>query len=289
MKNKKLIFAVIALVLIVGIVLGFSYFGMKNSAIEDEKLTVKILKVGKADAIFVRSGDQTMMIDVGKIKDAEEIVQFLHNENITTLDTMIITHFDKDHVGAAGMIVEEFNVGQVLIPNYDGLIAEYNDFMTSMTAAQITPQRVSEQMTFTFGEATVHIDPPINYDVNVISDAVDDYDNTLSLMTTITCGEKHFLFAADADRRRLNEWMENNKPGDIDFLKVPHHGSFNASLDALLAATTPEYAAITCSKKNPADDVTIQTLQKYGVNIFQTRDGQVIVVTDGNNIKVLQD
>ena len=86
-----------------------------------------------------------------------------------------------------------------------------------------------------------------------------------------------------------DEWMENNDPQDIDFLKVPHHGSFNASLDALLAATTPEYAAITCSKKNPADDVTMETLQKYGVNVFQTRDGQITAITDGKNIKVIQD
>ena len=289
MKNKKSVFAVIALVLIVGIVLAISYFNMNSNAVEDEKLIVKVLKTGKSDAIFVRSGDKTMMIDVGKIKDAEKIVQFLHNENITTLDTIIITHFDKDHVGAAGMIVEEFNVGQVLVPDYEGLIPEYADFMNSMTAAQITPRHVSEQMNITLGNATVHIDPPINYDVNIIADAVDDYDNTLSLMTTITCGEKRFLFAADADRRRLNEWMENNDPQDIDFLKVPHHGSFNASLDALLAATTPEYAAITCSKKNPADDVTIETLQKHGVNVYQTRDGQITVITDGKNIKVIQD
>ncbi len=289
MKNKKIVFAVIALVLIIGIVLAISYFDMNRNAVGEEKLIVKVLKTGKSDVIFVRSGDKTMMIDVGEIKDAEKIVQFLHNENIITLDTMIITHYDKDHVGAAGMIVEEFNVGQVLVPDYQGLIPEYADFMTSMTAAQITPEHVTGQMDIELGYATVHIDPPINYDVNVIADAVNDYDNTLSLMTTITCGEKRFLFAADADRRRLNEWMGNNDPQDIDFLKVPHHGSFNASLDALLAATTPEYAAITCSKKNPADDVTIETLQKYGVNVFQTRDGQITAITDGKNIKVIQD
>ena len=227
-----------------------------------------------------------MIIDTGEVDDAQKVVDFLKSENITSLDAMIITHYDKDHVGAAGLIVENFNVDRVLVPDYDGTREEYFDFMNAMKAALIVPQRVSENLEFEFGATTVLIEPPVDYDVNLISEVVDDYDNTLSLMTTVTCGGQRLLFTGDADRRRIKEWLSNTSVQHVDFLKVPHHGLFNAALDQLLEATTPEYAAITCSKKNPADESTLEVLQKYGVDVYQTRDGQITVTTDGSKMSV---
>lgn len=252
-------------------------------------MKVTVLKTGKSDAIVMQSEGSAMLIDTGEVDDAETIVQFLKEEGITTLDAIIITHFDKDHVGGAGLVVENFNVERLLIPNYEGTIVEYADFMRSIEAALLTPERVSESLEFTVGAAAVRIEPPKTYDVNVIADVVEDYDNTLSLMTEITCGEKKFLFTADADKRRLNEWLNDHRGEHFDFLKVPHHGKFNAALETLLQETTPQYAAMTCSKKNPADDSVITLLQNYGVNAYQTRDGVITILTDGAAIKVLQD
>ena len=288
LKNQKLLpLLLLALTVVLALVLLLLH--MNGSGIKNEMLKVTVLKTGKSDAIVLESGGKAMMIDTAEVDDAQKIVEFLKAENITSLDAIIITHYDKDHVGAAGMIVENFNVDRVLVPDYEGTRTEYFDFMNAMKAAMIVPQRVSEPMEFTFGESTVLIDPPVDYDVNTISDAVDDYDNTLSLFTTVTCGEKRFLFTGDADRRRIKEWLSNGAVQDVDFLKVPHHGLFNAALDQLLEATTPEYAAITCSKKNPADESTLEVLQKFGVNVFQTRDGQITVTTDGSKINVKLD
>ena len=284
--NQKWIFALLGVVACLALVLLLLH--TRTSGVSNQKLKVTVMKIGKADAIVLQSGEKAMMIDTGEVDDAQAIVDFLKNENVTSLDAMIITHYDKDHVGAAGLIVENFNVDRVLVPDYDGTREEYYDFMNAMKAAMIVPQRVAESMEFEFGECTVLIEPPIDYDVSVISDVVDDYDNTLSLFTTVTCGEKRLLFTGDADRRRVKEWLSNGSAQHVDFLKVPHHGLFNAALDQLLEATTPEYAAITCSKKNPADDSTIELLKKYGVDVYQTRDGQITVITDGSKMKILQ-
>lgn len=285
LKNQKL-FPLLLLALVVVLALVFLLLHTGGSGVKTEKLKVTVLKTGKSDAIVLQSGEKTMMIDTGEVDDAEKIVEYLKSENITSLDAIIITHYDKDHVGAAGLIVENFNVDRVLVPDYEGTRTEYYDFMNAMKAALIVPQRVSEAMEFSFGETTVLIEPPVDYDVNMISDVVDDYDNTLSLMTTVTCGEKRLLFTGDADRRRIKEWLANSNVQHVDFLKVPHHGLFNAALDQLLEATTPEYAAITCSKKNPADESTLEVLQKYGVDVYQTRNGQITVVTDGSKMSV---
>ena len=286
MKGKTRRTLLLVLAGLVCLALVFVVIRMQQGGIRDEKLKATVLKVGKADAIVLQSAGKTMMIDTGEVDDAEKIVKFLKESGVTDIDAMIITHFDKDHVGSAGVIVEQFNVGKVLVPNYEGSGEEYESFMNAMKAALIDPEPVAGPMDFTFGETTVEIEPPLDYDVDLIADAVEDFDNTMSLMTTVTCGEKKFLFAGDADRRRLKEWLSNTEVGHVDFLKVPHHGLFNAELEHLLEVTTPDYAAITCSKKNPADETTLELLVKHGVNVFQTRDGQITAVTDGSKIDV---
>ena len=288
MKSKKSKTILILLACIVCLALIFAVLFMQQGSIRNEKLKVTVLKVGKADAIVLESGEKAMMIDTGEADDAEKIVKFLKDEGVTTLDALIITHYDKDHMGGASLILEQFNVARVLIPDYEysGNREEYTAFVNSMNATSVIPEKVSEATEFAFGETAVLVEPPVDYDVDVIAEAVEDFDNTMSLFTTVTCGEKKFLFTGDADRRRINEWLQHTSVGDVDFLKVPHHGLFNASMEDLIKATTPEYAAITCSKKNPADATTIDLLIKNGVNVFQTSDGRITAVTDGKKIKV---
>ena len=286
MKTKKRSTLILLGCCVLCLALVFLYLALRGSSIRDARLRVTVLKVGKADAIFLRSGDAAMMIDTGEADDAEKIVQFLKDEGVTTLNAMIITHFDKDHVGSAGQLVEQFNVERVLVPDYEGTREEYFDFISAMKAAMVTPEPVAQTTEFTFGESSVLIEPPLDYSAEGVSKAVDDYDNTLSLITTVTCGQKKFLFAADADRRRLKEWLEHTDVGHVDFLKVPHHGLFNAALEPFLQATTPEFAAITCSKKKPADASVLELLEKYGVNVFQTAEGPVTAVTDGVKLEV---
>ncbi len=285
MKKRKTVIVLVALLCVVCLALVFFVTQMSRSGIKEEKLKVTILKTGKSDAIVLESAGHAMMIDTAEIDDTEKVVAFLKEQGIHTLDYVIITHFDKDHLGASARIVEDFNVGQVLIPNYEGTIDEYADFMEAMAAALVTPQRVEAIMDLPFGETNIHIEPPINYDVNVVSEAVEDYDNTLSLMTTVTCGNQRLLFTGDADRRRIREWLDNGEVAQCDFLKVPHHGKFNTGMEPLLEAIAPKYAAITCSKKNPADTSTIELLQKYGIETYQTRDGQITLVTDGETLE----
>lgn len=83
-------------------------------------LTVVILKVGKADAIILQTDDKVMLIDTGETDDGEEIVHFLKSRGITSIECMIITHYDKDHVGGACEALGAFNVKRILLPNYEG-------------------------------------------------------------------------------------------------------------------------------------------------------------------------
>lgn len=252
---------------------------------EKDVLKVSLLKVGKADAIVVQLGTQTMVIDTGEEEDGTELVKFLEKQGVSKVDILIITHFDKDHVGGADTLVEAIEIGEVLLPDYEGEGTEYLDFMNALESRDIAPQRLTQPVELTLGTASVLVEPP--QDCTAKPDTA-DIDNNLSLITTITYGENRLLFAGDAEKSRLREWLSGETAVDCDFLKVPHHGVYNKALEELLATVTPEYAVICSSAKNPAEQKTLEVLEQYQVRTLQTKDGNIIVTCDGNRLEVSQ-
>ena len=79
-------------------------------------------------------------------------------------------------------------------------------------------------------------------------------------------------------------------PGDIDVLKVAHHGSDDAGLPALLAESEPELAVISVGADNPYGHPTAATLAELAearVAVLRTDlDGQVTIDADGRGWSV---
>ena len=64
------------------------------------KLEIIFFDVGKADSFFMQCSEETLLMDAGKEDDGEYVTEQLRKMGIHTIDHFIITHFDKDHVGA---------------------------------------------------------------------------------------------------------------------------------------------------------------------------------------------
>ena len=261
-------------------------YSCAGSSVCGEPLKVTLLKVGKADAIAVQTGNKTMVIDAGEEEDGEELVAFLQNQGISYVDVLVITHFDKDHVGGADTLVEEMEIGEVLLPDYEGIHTEYLDFMHALEKKGIQPQRLTEPIEMQFGEALVKTEPPESYEA---AENVVEQDNNFSLITTIVHGDNRLLFTGDAEKQRLHQWLSEENVEACDFLKVPHHGVYNTALKKLADAVSPKYAVICSSGKNPADAKTLELLRARGIETFETKDGNVTVISDGNHLEIRQE
>ena len=68
---------------------------------DTRKLDLYAFSVGKADALLIRTDDAAIMIDTGENGDGEELVAHLLMLGIDRLDLLILTHYDKDHIGGA--------------------------------------------------------------------------------------------------------------------------------------------------------------------------------------------
>ena len=182
---------------------------------EIEPLTITLLKVGKADAIIALSGTHALLIDTGEEDDGEEVAAFLHNNGISTIDAMIITHFDQDHVGGADTVLEKLNVKEVYLPDYEWTHTEYADFLAALNQSSATVHRLTDSVSFLFGDAQILIDPPASYEID---DPNLDYDNNFSLITTMIHGENRLVFTGDAEKQRIREGMQNEHAVKCDFL-----------------------------------------------------------------------
>lgn len=283
-KQKVLTAILIAIGGIVGIGLGMMCYRQYNAE-KLEPMSVTLLKVGKADAIVLIEKDKTMVIDAGEEEDGEELVEFLKNQGVSLVDTLIITHFDRDHVGGADTLVEELEIGQVIVPDYTGNSTEYLDFTDALQQKGIVPLQLTQSMSFALGEAVVFVEPPVSYESQ---DSSLEVDNNFSLITRVTHGKNTFLFMGDAEKKRIREWASSSTAAPCDFIKMPHHGVYNTALQLLINTTKPQYAAICSSNKHPADAETVNLLKQFGVQTFETKDGDVVVISDGNHLETQQ-
>lgn len=280
MFKQKLRAAALAGVLLAGL---FCFAGC--GAKVKEPLTVTFLDVGKADAAVLINGDHTLVIDAGETDDGDAIVSFLIDAGVKQVDALIVTHFDKDHVGGAAALLAAVPVRRVLVPDYTGDSNEYETFSMMAFGVQVTPEALTKPCAFTLGDCKVTVEPPLDY---AIAGTSDDADNELSLITTVTHGGVRLLFTGDAENDRLTEWIANGQVQPCDLIKMPHHGVYCKMQKDLLTAVSPRYAVICDSEKNPAEDKTLSLLAQRGIAVFETKNGNVTAVSDGSALTVTQ-
>ena len=256
-----------------------------DNGTSQDVLEVRFLKVGKADAIVLMCGGETMVIDCGEEDDGREVLACLKSRGVKIVDVLMITHFDKDHVGGADTLMEGIKVEKVLLPAYTGSSTEYTDFMNAIGKAGIDPVNVTENMNLTLGSASILVEPPASYEIPA---GVSEYDNDFSLITTVEFDGKRLVFTGDSEKKRIREWLAGGSAAECDVLKIPHHGVYNKALDELLSETKPSHTVICDSKKNPADEKTLGLIKKIGADCMQTQYGDIVIICSREGIEIHQ-
>lgn len=278
MSNIKKIMIIAIIVLVILLVSYTLYKAYKNTKKYDFK--VYFFNAGKADAILISKGDKYMMIDTGEESLSDEILKYFKDNNITKLEYLIITHFDKDHVGSASTIIDNIEIGNIFQSNVPKDSEYYNNYITSLSNKNITPITVSGNYDITLGDVDITINGPEEVYEN-------NESNNSSLIVSITNGNNKFLLTGDAENARLKDYVTTINT-TYDFLKVPYHGNYLKRLESLLEKINVSSAVITCSNSEGADTETLELLDKYNINYYLTKNGSIEVLSDGNNIKINQ-
>lgn len=237
--------------------------------------TIDFLDVGKADCMVLRTENSTVVIDCGEKGDGKEIVELLDENNIKSVDYLIITHYDKDHVGGSARLINDIEVKNVLAPDYEEDSSEMKKYLKALEEKNITPSLITEDTSFILDGVEYNIYAPQKTFYG------EDDDNDFSLVTKVSYHDTTMIFAGDAMEQRLSEIMNIGK---CDLLKVPYHGREIDNLESFLSAVSPEYAVV-CTSKGEFADETESLLEKYKIQYYATcYNGRITAVSDGDKI-----
>ena len=281
-KNKIINAAMIGLLLVLGIggCTDIKNVQIENKIIEvqdisNSQVDITVMNIGKADCILIKLQDKAIMIDTGLDKYGMSIVDRLKESNIDTLEYLILTHMDKDHIGGADKVIDNIKINNLIQADYIKESKQYSEYEESLKKNNINPVRLHTEISTEINGVQINIYP-----------AEKDYykqSNDYSIIVELKYGNYNFLFAGDAEDERLKEFLTNNNT-QYTFVKIPHHGRNDSMSEAFIKSTSPVYAAITCLDEEVPDEELLNILKKNNVKTYLTSDGEIEIKTDGKSI-----
>ena len=250
---------------------------------EEPALTVTNLNVGKADCAVIRSGDTIGIIDTGTEESYRILDAWLKERRIKDIDYLILTHYDRDHIGGAIQLLKDRTVETVYLADYESEKALYPALMDALSGKpQATFVKTATELAF--DDLSVQILPaedpaPLLADPNT-------RDNNMSLVCMLTYGENRLLFAGDIEKDRIRQMLDTGEDLDADWIKWPHHGKYQKIDSEFLDQVTPEYVVISTSEEKAPSEKLDELLSSEQIERFCTIDGNMETVSDGHMLHV---
>lgn len=250
---------------------------------------IVMLDVGQGDSFLITSQGQTLLIDTGN-QDTRLLAQLAENR-IAHLDSVLVTHRDDDHCGSLDALARAVDIDRVLVAN-DMLKSSDPDCQAVIAQARRAAREavgLSLGDRFEVGSFTAQVIWPASF--------ADEGGNADSLCLLVEYdgdgdGAVDFtsLFTGDAEAGQLARMLQSGSVGDIDVLKVGHHGSRNGMTAEEARQLAPEIALIGVGEGNryghPAQEI-LEMLAEEGCAVFRSdEDGQVRCAFSAEGISV---
>ncbi len=247
---------------------------------EAGEMKVHFLDVGQGLSILVQSDGQTMIYDGGDKSTSSFVVSYLQKQNVTTIDYLISSHYDSDHMAGLIGCLNAFDVKNVISSDYEHDSKLYQSFIQTVADKGLPMQHPAVGTEFSFGSGSFQILAPATIDPN------DSNKNSVAIK--LTNGNNSFIFTGDAESTSEKAMCESGIDLSCDVLVPGHHGSATATSWDFLQATVPEYAVISCGKDNqyghPDKDV-MDKLESMDIQVYRTdKQGTIVAVSDGTTI-----
>lgn len=239
-------------------------------------LRVEVLDVGQGDAIlFQPAGGSPVLVDGGPPGD--DLASKLRAAGAEFLGAVVVTHDQSDHAGG----VEEL-LGRLPVQRLAYAVLGRR-LLGEARAAGAIPLRISAGGEIRSGDLSMDVLWPPRALLSAPLAGADP--NQRALVILARWHRFSMLLTADAEAEAVPI-----DPGPVDVLKVAHHGSDDAGLDALLDRVKPRLAVISVGDDNPYGHPTkgtLATLAGHGIRTLRTDlDGTVVLRVNRGEIKV---
>ena len=248
-----------------------------QTVIQRSNLIMSVIDVGQADAILLEKDGVELLIDAGiSMKGSsvskKNLIDYLGDREI---EHVLVTHQDYDHIGNAEYVLANYNVSAF----YDN-----GHVHTSQTYENLMNYVAENDLDYSVLKTGDTLDIWEGVNVTVVSPKrLTDDVNEDSIVLFVDYDDVEILLTGDAGV--TVEPAVTKLVGDIDVLKVGHHGSDSASSKAFLDSIKPEVSIISVGEGNSYGHPTESVLSRLSAiesDVYRTDvDGTIVVETDG--------
>ena len=303
--KQNLRWYLVGALLIVSVLIGQAVWAEASK----KDLTVAFMDVGQGDGIFIEAPNGVQMIvDGGPDRKILGEIKKLMPFYDRTIDLIVVTNPDKDHMAGFIDILKNYEVGKVLEPGTTTDTKVYAEFEKSVeneksplrsasSAGQAKGPEYSRGAEKIIARRNMRIildqQNKVYFDILFPDRDVSDWKtNDGSIVGKLIYGNQSFLLTGDTIKG-IENYLVNLDPKslDTDVLKLAHHGSKTSSSEELLEAASPLYAVISAGFNNryghPHQEV-LDRLEKNKIPYLGTYDkGTVVFKTDGKKLQVV--
>lgn len=255
-------------------------------------LKATVIDVGQGSAALLELPDGgVFIIDGGGFSDrsifdvgARVVAPVLWRRKIRTIDTIILSHPNSDHLNGLLFLLENFTVHQVWTNGQIVATKGLCDFYRILKLHKINVPEFSSipRSSMVNGVQVDILYPPADFKAHLHNHFRRDTNNN-SIVVKLTYQETAILFTGDISRRAERELvvLSGDRLGS-DVLVVPHHGSRTSSSRLLINRVDPSYALISTRRTARAQFPHSEVLKRYkdhGCCIFRTDLNGAIQVT----------
>jgi competence protein ComEC len=258
--------------------------------IDGDRFRITFLDVSQGDSAVLELPDgQVVLIDGGGSYERFDmgrgiVAPYLWNRGIRTIQYVIGTHPQLDHVGGLAYILRHFAV-QHYWGTGDVRDEPFYQRLQDALAGRELSEHVARQHqdVVTIGKCRLEVlNPPEGTEQQGGGGRRQGHRlNNRSIVTALTCGPHTVLFTADVEAEALMRMSLEHATAPVDLVKVPHHGAASSFQVDWLERVSPQYAVISVGRHNAYGHPASGVLQAYtdrGISIYRTdRDGGVWV------------
>ena len=244
-------------------------------------MSLLAINVRKADALLLRSGNSAYLIDTGSKDSFEQMYTVLKEAGISSLDGVILTHTDSDHVGGLKQLVKsDIEIAQVYSSVY------YNKKDEGKHPAVKALKNTGKEVVFLsagdqlqMGDALLTVLGPLEKN--------DNAENNNSLVILAACSSGSMLLTGDMEFPEEKSLLAAEAIPQVDVLKVGNHGEDDATSNALIAAARPKLAVISTNTQDEPDTPSprvMRLLASWKIPVLVTQDtqkGVLVTLKDG--------
>lgn len=232
---------------------------------------VTVLDVGQGQCVILQTRQETYVVDCGGDSGktaADRACRFLQGQGIYSLDGLIITHYDTDHVGGAAYLMERMSAEKLYLPDVEDGGSYQEELTQSFPDSLCTVQEMTD-LPLSDGSITIYPASP------------GTSGNNSSLCILFRIRGFDILITGDRNTAGEEALLEMADIPDLEVLIVGHHGSETSTGLPLLAETRPEVAVISVGTDNGYGHPTWEVLERlalFGCKIWRTDQDHTVIL-----------